>query len=80
MAIGMLWLVANLLNQREKLIITHVLLKDGTDGSFDGDFEVGDLVTVRLNDEDGLPRREIEFFTLRGLDAQPMQLSILIDL
>ena len=58
------------------MIITHVLLKDGTAGSFDGDCEVGDVVTVRLNDEDGLPRREIEFFTLCGLDSQPMQLSI----
>ncbi|MEI6067894.1 MAG: hypothetical protein WCP96_11165 [Methylococcaceae bacterium] len=37
------------------MIITHVLLKDGTAGSFDGDCEVGDVVTVRLDDKDGLP-------------------------
>jgi hypothetical protein len=48
----MLCSVANLLNQKEKMIITHVLLKDGTDGSFDGDCEVGDTVTVRLHNKD----------------------------
>lgn len=37
------------------MIISHVLLKDGTDGSLDGDCEVGDTVTVRLHDKDGLP-------------------------
>ena len=36
-------------------MITHVLLKDGTDGWFDGDCAVGDVVTVQLHDEDGLP-------------------------
>ena len=36
-------------------MITHVLLNDGTDGMLDGDCAVGDVVTVQLHDEDGLP-------------------------
>jgi hypothetical protein len=37
------------------MIITHVLLEDGTDGSLDGDCEEGDVVTVQVPDKDGLP-------------------------
>ncbi len=35
------------------MITTHVLLKDGTKGDIDGDCEEGDMVTVRLHDENG---------------------------
>ena len=30
-------------------------LKIGTDGMLDGDCDVGDVVTVQVHDEDGLP-------------------------
>ena len=36
------------------MIFTHVLLKDGTDGNCDGDCDVGDTVTVKTHNADGL--------------------------
>ena len=45
---------SHITSPEKKMIITHVLLEDGTDGSLDGDCEEGDVVTVLVHDKDGL--------------------------
>ena len=45
----------NKTNRRDEMISYAVALKDGTGGTVTGEVMVGDIVTVTLHDENGVP-------------------------